>query len=423
VIAPAVNEQACKTSSPLEVSTTTDYWDFGRDQEPLMHRIHAYPAKFPAFITQKAVCYARERGVVVGRIADVFCGCGTTALEAKRLNTAFWGCDINPVATLIARVKSHDYKPTRLELCRDQVLASYAQCQQTHIPQLNNERLHYWYDDAQIIKLAHLKAAIETLAPGKYRNFFLCAFSNILKPTSRWLTKSIKPQIDPNKKPAEVSGAFTAQVDLMLKAVRQCDKHNHAESKIETCNFLDMSIDEPIADLIITSPPYVTSYEYADLHQLSTLWLDFTDDYRKLRNGTIGSLYHNSDFNRDILCLNATGHGIVSRVHDVDRRKARATAKYFIDMDRTVKKCHAFLRPTGMVLFVIGNTEYKGVKIDNAGYLSDCMAAASFSDIEVTKRKISRKTLTPYRDPFGRFSANSASRHVYAEEFIVTGRN
>ena len=30
--------------------------------------------------------------------------------------------------------------------------------------------------------------------------------------------------------------------------------------------------------LIVTSPPYVTSYEYADLHQLTALWLEYTKD-------------------------------------------------------------------------------------------------------------------------------------------------
>ncbi|NQU40486.1 MAG: hypothetical protein HQ523_11080 [Lentisphaerae bacterium] len=79
-----------------------------------MHRIHAYPAKFPSFITPKAVRYAQAQGVTVNRIADVFCGCGTTALEARRLGTDFWGCDINPVATLITRVKRSSFQVARL---------------------------------------------------------------------------------------------------------------------------------------------------------------------------------------------------------------------------------------------------------------------------------------------------------------------
>ncbi|MDR0932038.1 MAG: hypothetical protein LBM70_03350 [Victivallales bacterium] len=46
-----------------------------------MHRIHAYPAKFPAFITTKAISYALENGLAPKRIADIFCGCGTVAFE------------------------------------------------------------------------------------------------------------------------------------------------------------------------------------------------------------------------------------------------------------------------------------------------------------------------------------------------------
>lgn len=388
-----------------------------------MHRIHAYPAKFPAFITQKAVTYAESRGVEVNRIADVFCGCGTTALEAKRLNTAFWGCDINPVATLIARVKREDYQTHRLQSYADAVLRSFnRRPSRRNPPERDNERLRYWYDDNQIRFLAHLKGILETLPAGKYRDFFLCAFSNILKPTSRWLTKSIKPQIDPDKQVAEVRSAFRNQVTFMIKAAEEIRQKERSECVIATGNFLQLTITEPSADLIVTSPPYVTSYEYADLHQLSSLWLGYTDDYRKLRNGSIGSLYPDSEFNRDVNRLNAQGQGLVFQLYDVDRRKARATARYLIDMHRTIKQCGKLLRPGGMALFVIGNTEYKKVKIDNSAYLKDCLIREGFSEVETTHRKISRKTLTPFRDLRGRFSTDTASRRVYAEEFIVTGR-
>ncbi len=414
---PLAKRQAARVSS--------DHWDFGGEREPLMHRIHAYPAKFPAFITQKAVAYAKDRGVKVDRIADIFCGCGTTALEAKRLNTAFWGCDINPVATLIARVKRADYQVATVQRNLEVILKAYARRSMLrNTPHLLDERLRYWHDDARILDLSRLKTSIETCPAGKYRDFFLCAFSNILKPTSRWLTKSIKPQIDPDKKPIGVLPAFKAQVGVMIKALKE-DRHSGSEkvdSEIVTGNFLAMDFKEPVADLIVTSPPYVTSYEYADLHQLSTLWLDFTDDYRKLRTGTIGSLYHESSFDKDVLQLNGTGSGIVFGLYNVEKRKARATAKYFIDLKRTVHQCKKLLKSGGMILFVIGNTEYKGVKIDNAEYLRDCLMEAGFVEIETASRKISSKILTPYRNDLGQFSTDETSRKVYAEEFIVTGR-
>ena len=84
-------------------------WNESEATELLMHTIHAYPAKFPSFIASKAFKYAKNEGVKINKVADIFCGCGTVALESKRNNYDFWGCDINPVATLIARTKSCDY--------------------------------------------------------------------------------------------------------------------------------------------------------------------------------------------------------------------------------------------------------------------------------------------------------------------------
>ena len=78
-------------------------------RELRLHRIHAYPAKFPAFITTKALHFAKSERLNVRRVADIFCGCGTVAFEARRENIDFWGCDINPVATLIARTKSGSF--------------------------------------------------------------------------------------------------------------------------------------------------------------------------------------------------------------------------------------------------------------------------------------------------------------------------
>jgi len=53
-----------------------------------------------------AIDYAKNNGSKVDWVADMFCGCGTTAYEATRSGKNFWGSDINPVATLIAKTKS-----------------------------------------------------------------------------------------------------------------------------------------------------------------------------------------------------------------------------------------------------------------------------------------------------------------------------
>jgi len=73
-------------------------------------------------------------------------------------------------------------------------------------------------------------------------------------------------------------------------------------------------------------------------------------------------------------------------------------------------------------VFVIGNTEYKGIRIDNSAHLAECMDRAGFRSIDSVRRKVSLKIMTPYRDARGRFTRDSTQRKVYGEEFVVVGR-
>lgn len=404
-------------------------WDTETEREPSMHRIHGYPAKFPSFIASRALSHARSLGINVRRMADIFCGCGTTALEARREGVDFWGCDINPVATLIARVKSSEYQLSRLRRYEREITAHFSSAVNVRKVFDYPERLRYWFAEQQLRDLERLLAAIVEVPNGKYREFFLCAFSNILKPVSRWLTKSIKPQIDPVKVSPAVIDAFASQCKRMISAVKDDRTGRTAaargatrESCIVTKNFLDLRFKTPIADLLVTSPPYVTSYEYADLHQLSALWLKYADDYRDLRTGSIGSLHHRSNFRRELQQLDATERSAVSRLYKSDTRKAKAAARYFLDMKRVLTKARSMLRKDGMLLLVVGNTAYDGVELNNARYIRRCLNRAGYHSVTRTRRKISFKTLTPYRDDFGRFTRDSDGRQVYAEEFVFTAR-
>jgi DNA modification methylase len=400
------------------------FWNVGEERENKMHRIHAYPAKFPSFITTKALRYVNERGGIVNLIADVFCGCGTTAYEATRNQKNFWGCDINPVATLIARTKSRNYEQSHLEAYFQKITNRYNQTAvtDTDIDRVN-QRIKYWFKEEQIRDLLKLRSAINyCVRRNEYKDFFLCAFSNILKPTSVWLTKSIKPTVDKSKNPASVMTAFSTQFILMKEANKENAVDSSLNIAIENINFLEKDISKPFVDLIVTSPPYVTSYEYADLHQLSTLWLGFTDDFRSFREGTIGSLFHNSNFENDFESLNQTATNVVTQLYAIDKKIARSAAKYYADMQLCVQKTFDLLNINGYALFVIGDTEYKSTRIENAKHLVESMMICGYKEIEVTRRKISNKILAPYRDDKGKFTSDTSSRKVYAEEFIVVGK-
>ena len=162
------------------------------------------------------------------------------------------------------------------------------------------------------------------------------------------------------------------------------------------------------------------------MHQLSTLWLGYASDYRELRKGSIGSIYNSNDFEINLSSLNDIGQEIVQELLLDGKNKAtakvRSIARYYLDMQQSIHNCTYMLNNEGMVFFVVGDTEYKGVKIKNSEHLIQCLKDEGFSDIKAAKRRISKKLLTPYRDNAGRFSSDKTQRKVYHEEYIISGR-
>lgn len=408
----------------LEDLPVSSFWTENTQRQLKMHRIHWYPAKFPPYLVCKAFDYAKCKKVRVHNVVDFFCGCGTTPLESLKNGYEFWGCDINPVATLIAKVKSHKYSKTKLDNYYNLIIENYDNLQNEKI-KISNERLQYWFPEKQLKELKKILLSIQKQVPkGFYRDFFLCAFSNILRGCSRWLTKSIKPQVDPNKEIKDVIISFKSQYRIMYNANLELIENLKYNKKIKIYNknYLKVNIKDNIADVVITSPPYVTSYEYADLHQLSTLWLGFVEDYRDLRKGTIGSLYNTSSYQYKVDDFNNTAQEILANVAEKSPNKVKSIAKYFSDIEHTVNKTYSILKNNSLAFFVIGNTQYKGVHIDNAKYMLECMLNQGFSDIEIHKREIGNKILTRYRDSKGKFTKDTSARKVYNTEFIIIAR-
>ncbi len=207
----------------------------------------------------------------------------------------------------------------------------------------------------------------------------------------------------------------------MLKAYKEQPINSKAKVNIHTGNFLSANKKFNSIDMIITSPPYVTSYEYADLHQLSSLWLDYVDDYRELRKGSIGSSQTDYRIENEAKNLNKTGNKVVFQLINKNQSQAKAVARYYLDMQKVAKKCFSILSNKSAAVFVIGNTEYKGIRIENAQHLTEALYDAGFDEVSISKRAITNKILTPYRDNNGRFSSDKSARKIYSEEFIVLG--
>lgn len=397
-------------------------WDFPAIPEPRIHRIHSYPAKFPAFLTSKALSYAGKAGLETKSIADIFCGCGTVAYEARKAGVDFWGCDVNPVATLIAKTKSGKYNPARVQRYAGLILQNFSsESINVDLAEIAIVRLREWFEPDQFNDLARLLNSIKKTVPARsrYREVFLCAFSAILKRCSQWRQRSIKPSLDRSKKPASVKRAFESQCSFMVDAFKQSGLELGTKQEIKLADVLAVNEPKVPIDLIVTSPPYVTSYEYADLHQLSSLWLGFASDHRDLRIGSIGSAQHNLNLGRKVNQLNLVGTQVVFALYNEDRRAARAVANYYLDMQDVAVRCRQFISDKGIAVFVIGNTRYRGVEIDNASHLTEALLHAGFGKVRITRRQISNKAATPFRSNLGRFSRTETSTQIYAHEYVL----
>jgi methylase of polypeptide subunit release factors len=400
------------------------FWNEEREKEIKMHRIHIYPAKFPSLIAQRSFEYAKHR-CRLENVADIFCGCGTVAVEAKRKGLNFWGCDLNPVATLITEVKTTQYDQEQVRRFADRIRENYVNYEYEADYNVANSRLQYWFSELQYCDLYNLKTVIIAETPdGIYRKLFLCIFSSLLKMASKWLAKSVKPQIDPDKTPKAVLDLYDERVKYVLRAIAEVKFNADAAVDIDLMNVLDVDRNGT-ADMIVTSPPYVTSYEYADLHQLSSLWLDYTEDYTTLRHDSIGSNYGITAEQQDEQ-LTPAAQRIVAQFNPT-LVQTRAIGKYYSDMQKFVRKSADILRRKGLVVYVIGDTEYRGlndnrVRVENARCICECMLQQGFKIIDISKRAVQNKLLPSHRDGNGKFSSSKDDRAIYSQEYIIVGR-
>jgi len=183
-------------------------------------------------------------------------------------------------------------------------------------------------------------------------------------------------------------------------------------------------------DLIITSPPYVTSYEYGDLHQLTLLWFGqdstqfkqwgrFSKDYDSFRKSFIGTSLKqkkNGNFESQI------AERIVKDLAPARRRMAVEVANYFADMNKSFREMYRILKPGGKACIIIGNTKLAGVDILNAEVAAEQMLSVGFQPVEFIKREVSNKNITPWRDiNTGKFTghSNESKTRAYEYEYIV----
>lgn len=399
------------------------------------HGYHHYPAKFIPQLVEKLFdefIFSDE-----ANINDPFMGSGTTIVSAISRGYKVSGTDINRIAVLLTEVKATPIEPvylnkkiTRFLIKAEDIIENYStllsQNIEPLIPQKHIDRINYWFNESNKIELGKLLRLIEKESDKVIKNFLKVAFSHILKSCSMWLQTSTKPTKDKNKIPSNVYDALKRHLKRMERGNKAFWETTPVKVKHNISEYLSLNCSDAISqpdsdnsvDLIVSSSPYVTSYEYADLHQLSTIWLDFADDlteYKKKFIGTSYKKYENEKLKSEI------AQTIVDGMSQKSNKMSKEIEAFFIDMQNVFNESYRILKNGGRCCFVIGNTKLKSVDILNAEVFVESLQYSGFYLDRIIKREIPSKILPQKREATtGRFAKNgSEDFHAYPTEYII----
>jgi len=405
-----------------------DYsWSFSdktrKDTAYITHGFHRYPAKFiPQIVSRLTEKYTKVGDFIV----DPFGGCGTTIVESKVMGRPSIAVDINPVATLITKAKATPINPIKIEkefINLKYKLDNYSDNTKVIVP--THERIDYWFKTEEKRKLAFILFEIIKIKDQDIQDFFFCGFSNILKNCSIWLQKSNKPTRDFEKKSADPIKLFYRQIKMMLRGNEQIFNllsekgYLKTPSKVVCTDARKIPTKDNSVNLIVTSPPYVTSYEYADLHQLTALWLEYTKDLSDFRKRFIGTSYNNK---KNLVLNSILAEKIRSDLLDIDKKTAEEVSTYFSEMNQVFVEMKRILKKGGKTCIVVGNTSLMGVKILNAEVFVEQLQNLGLKVADIIKREIPSKNLPSVRDKeTGKFASITDKNKIsaYPTEYIL----
>lgn len=420
-----------KTLKEIEIDKS---WSFSektiKDTSYITHGFYTYPAKFiPQLASRLILENSKENDIII----DPFMGCGTTIVESIVNNRIGIGTDINEIAYLITKVKTtpisyldlqNEFNKIGISLY-DRLNGQFKYFLSQSEKKLKyNERIDYWFKKEQKEKLSIILCRILEIKNNDIKDFFLVAFAQILKTVSIWMQKSVKPTRDNNKNNSDPLNLFLTQCKKMItkhsefnKVLNYTIKDNIDKYRIIKCeDARKLPCKENEASLIITSPPYVTSYEYADLHQLPSLWLGYLDELSKFRQKFIGSSYKERN-NINLKSLLAD-----KIVDELGSKKGKEVKNYFADMLECFIEMKRVLKKGGKACVVIGNTQFNGINILNAEVFYEQFENIGFKTSKIIHREIPSKMLPSTRDPeTGQFTkANDKNKKlVYPTEYIL----
>lgn len=345
-------------------------WDF-RDAKTgyLTHSIHPYPAKYIPQIPNALIQELSTTGETVG---DVFCGSGTSLVEALLLKRNAVGVDANPLAALISRVKTTALDDAQLALLAEvatnaeelaQSLLVHERDSLFHAPPFvstggrpQGDDLSFWFAEFVIEELAEAKQWADGISDPGARDAALVALSSIIVSVSRQDSDTRYVRRDKTLRPGDTLRRFAKALRDSVRVIAEltdvCEPRFKA--KIIAASVLDQPT-LPVLDLVVCSPPYPNAYSYHLYHRTRMLWLGM--DQPTFKRAEIGS----------------------HRKYSAKGAKAATGGTFKAEMSTVFGWLKKHLKRDRFACFVVGDSTVAGERIDNSRLLTEAGAEHGFT--------------------------------------------
>lgn len=259
--------------------------DVGPDEDEHrahVHGFHTYAARMhPATAARLVHGFAKEGGVVF----DPFCGSGTVLVEAMLAGRGAVGTDINPLAVKLARAKTRPRDDEELEALLDAARAVAAHADERRKARAGASR-RYAEEDVRLfephvlLELDSLRVAVrETSEPA--REDLELVLSSILVKLSRKrgdTSEKVEGRRIGAGYPAKLFVKKTEEWVRRLEELRDALPSPPPRASVALDDATRLATvtktNHPKRpSCIVTSPPYVATYDYVAHHAMRLRWL------------------------------------------------------------------------------------------------------------------------------------------------------
>jgi len=413
--------------------TKNKYGTFKDSLKAPIHRWFTYPAGYSYKLVEEKI---KENNLKKGSwIFDPFVGTGTTCLAARHMGMNSIGVEAHPFVFWIAQTKlCAAYNVRELEnkvvnfitKINFGLLGDYRGASITHLPEL----LFKCYSQDTLKKLYFLLNLIEQEDLSiEERNFFKVALVGTLRLVSSAGTGW--PYIAPSKyqeKKTEKEAFLTyfKQLQIMLGDVKSVCVDLNAFNAIKTKLINDSSmngceIPANSMDMLVTSPPYLNNYDYADRTRLEMYFFGMAKSWgeitQKVRNKLmIAATTQVTSSNERVIKLNEAISSADSHVYKYlsdsilalnDLKKIKGGKKnydwmvtgYFNDLFLVLKNVSKFMKKGSRSYWVLGDSAPYGVYIPTEEIIGKIAVGLGFQryEVEVIRKRGDKWAKNPQR--------------------------